>query len=254
MEGGRDHLSVLAYAQRVQKERRAINESAILRGQKPPHPPEEGVPLKPYLLRDPLASTRAPPATVYDWVYAGSPRGALVTNGFMNKAFATDGFASPRLAPLPSQTLTSPGRPHMQHHFGYGWGDGPSTSFRPGGKVLADSTDRAWELHGDHTQHAAGLAPTKRAAETAATWNDSVAPNALRKPSEHPDIKPHQAHFLSWPGQCLYVPRTKHFFKPQVSSYKEVRGEKPLTAQMLISAGSRPPFPYFATTAKEALR
>lgn len=240
MDGGRDHLSVLAYAQRVQKEQRSINISASMRGVKPPFVVEEGVPARPAQRFAPASSI-----TVYDTVYSSSPRGSLI------KAVPPLSPTSPT-SPRPVPT----GRPHMQHHYGYGWGDGIKTpgirSFDATASPRLDGTDRAWELYSDANQHATGLAPTIRAVDTdtKASFYASNPMTASRKPYPHPEVKPHTAHFLSWPGQCLYVPRTKHFFKADVSSHREKRGEKPINAQVLISSGSRPPFPYFASTAK----
>ena len=73
--------------------------------------------------------------------------------------------------------------------------------------------------------------------------SDMLPPRASRKPTAHPNIKPHEAHVLSWPGSAMHVPRGKHFFKPDVDSRNEIRGELPPMAQLLVSAGARPGFP-----------
>ena len=193
---------------------------------------------------------------VYTQVYpAGSPRSTLVKQ-----------FGSPRqpLSARGAAMVTAPYRPHMQHHFGYGWGDGPSEQQPYGSNPIRGTevfSQRAsvaspWQRHGDAYQQVEGLGasphpflkPSQRlhGCTLDAGLEDKLPPRASRKPHAHPKIKPHAAHFLSWPGTGLYVPGHKHHARPQVDSRNEARGELPPTAQMLISAGSRPAFPSFS--------
>ena len=81
------------------------------------------------------------------------------------------------------------------------------------------------------------------------TLDSTLPPRASRAPTMHMSPRRHEAHFLSWPGYGHYVPRTKHYFKAEVDSRSEARGELPPTARMLESAGSRPYMPIFCTTA-----
>jgi len=146
-------------------------------------------------------------------------------------------------------------RPHMMHHFGYGW---DSASPRYLSQDLPESIN--WQRRGDHYQAGEGLGPavhpylkpSQRLHGNVldAGLTDRLPPRASRKPKQHPEIKPHSAHVLSWPGTGLNVPRHKHFYRPQVDSRNEVRGELPPTAQMLICPGSRPVFPTFSITSR----
>ena len=169
---------------------------------------------------------------VYSTAYGNSPRAT----------FAAASCASPRVIAAQPPALAVP---HMQHHFGFGWADSPTKG------TCASTT--SWQLHGDRSQQAEGLGasphpflkPSQRlhGCVLDAGLSDALPPRASRKPTSHAHIKPHDAHVLSWPGTGLHVPRGKHFFKPDVDSRNEIRGELPPTAQLLISAGSRPGFP-----------
>ena len=72
---------------------------------------------------------------------------------------------------------------------------------------------------------------------------DLLPPRALRKPAAaYPDILPHDTHFLTWPAKSVFV-HQKHHWIASNDSRHEVRGELPLTAQMMIAPGTRPVFP-----------
>ena len=170
--------------------------------------------------------------SVYTNVYAGTPR----------SAFAATPFRSPRGISAATPALSVP---HMQHHSGYGWGEHSSKGMLP--------RNTSWQRHGERSHEAQGLGvsphpymkPSQRDHGNVldAGLPDTLPPRASRKPTAHPHIKPHDAHVLSWPGTGLHVPSNQHYFKPQVDSRHEIRGELPPTAQLLISAGSRPGFP-----------
>ena len=175
-------------------------------------------------------------------------------------------YSSPRVSP---RVIAPAARPHMQHHHGYGWGDSPNHA-APFGSIPLRGTEvfreqrTSLDLHGDYNQHDQGLQmsphpflkPSQRlhgnVLDAGGSVEDRLPPRASRKPKlEHHNVKPHQAHFLSWPGHSLYVPKKKHYFRASVDSRHEARGELPPTAQMLISAGSRPGFPTFSITASK---
>ena len=188
-----------------------------------------------------MYSTGSSQPSVYDQIYANTPRGTLLPY-----------TASPRTTPVAAHSPRSLARPHMEHHFGMGW-DLPSKAYS------AHTT--SWQRHGDRSQQSEGLGasphpflrPSQRlhGCSLDAGLPDRLPPRASREPSNHPSIKPHEAHYLSWPGTGLHVPRNKHFFKPHVDSRNEARGELPPTAQVLISAGSRPGFPTCAHASPE---
>jgi len=158
---------------------------------------------------------------------------------------------SPRMSPR-QRPWTAPqvGRPHMQHHFGYGWGDGPNR----GVEAFADG-QRPWNLRKQEDLSPSPhpyMTPSQRLHGNVldAGLQDSRPTRASRKPAAaYPGVRPHQAHFLSWANHSVFVHPKKHRFKPEVVSRHEVRGELPPTAQQLISAGSRPVFPTMGITA-----
>ena len=245
LEGGRDSHSVETWRQRVHKETRAVGVSAMFRGEGIP-PREHGIPEKNNV------SLGASKVTVYASVMSSTPRG---------------GFFGPSPPPSPmSRSSPRSARPHMQHHFGYGWGESPSKELPFGSNPLRGSeTFRAKQeslsRQGDRVQQSEGLQmsphpflkPSQRLHGNVmdAGLQDTLPPRASRKPPlEHRRVKKHDVHFLSWPGHSLYVPKSKHYYKPQVDSHSERRGELPPTAQMLITAGSRPGFPVFGYQAK----
>ena len=170
---------------------------------------------------------------VYSSVYASSPRATFA---------ASSAGASPRAVAYKQPALAVP---HMQHHFGYGWADSPTKG------RCASAT--SWQLHGDRSQQSQGLGasphpflkPSQRlhGCVLDAGLPDMLPPRASRKPTAHPNIKPHEAHVMSWPGTAMHVPPGKHHFRPDVASRNEIRGELPPMAQLLISPGSRPGFP-----------
>ena len=74
-----------------------------------------------------------------------------------------------------------------------------------------------------------------------------LTPRPSRKSNLHPGMKSGQ--FISWPGYGRFVSNRTEHYKAIIDSRAEARGELPPTARLLVSAGSRPPFPSFATTA-----
>jgi len=157
------------------------------------------------------------------------------------------GAATPSRRPQSARARTAPAqicRPHMQHHFGIGWGDAPNRAL--------DDGQLPWNLRRQHeelshTPHPF-LTPSQRQHGNVLDAGLEQRPRLSRKPADDYAVKPHEAHFLSWPGTNIYVHRKRHHFKPSVDSRHEVRGELPLTAQLLSSAGSRPAFRTMAIT------
>ena len=113
LEGGRDSLSIDTWRQRIHKERRAPGVSAIWEGREQTPSREEGVPPMPKSTQIRGASN----VTIYSSIMAGSPRG-----GFnLSARVSTAQMISPREAAIAKAPRAA--RPHMQHHFGYGWGE-----------------------------------------------------------------------------------------------------------------------------------
>lgn len=236
-----DSIAVEAWRQRVHKERRAIVHASHCFGGSV-DPPDRGP-------RPPRPSTAAPTArsppksceaatTVYDRVYAATPRGTIVN--------ISQPIPSTRPQTANSQKLYAP---HQRHHYGYGWFDapkrpatarGPQQGPVPGSASKTTQPTAEWPRLSHAWQHSEGLMPSPPATPTA-TRRAPCKPRPI-----HPAVQPHQPHFITWPGKALYVPPTKHFYKPEVASRKEMRGELPPTLQMLVSAGSRPGFPICA--------
>lgn len=274
LEGGRDSLSIDTWRQRIHKERRAPTVSAMFRGSPSPSPAEDGVPPIPKS----VAALGASQVTVYSQVMATAPRNGFGLSGTplsARKAGGGAGFSSSGSARASAGLTVSPrgvavssprpARPHMQHHFGYGWGDAPSDQ-QPFGSIPLRATEAfredatSLDRHGEHNQKQEGLQmsphpflrPSQRLHGNVldAGIADTLPLRASRRPKkEHPTVKPHQAHFLSYPGHSFFVPPTRHYFKPDVRSRSEARGELPPTAQMLVKPGTRPDFPTFGSRA-----
>lgn len=271
LEGGRDSLSIDTWRQRILKERRAPGVSAMWEsGRIPSLQQDEGVPPVPPS-RPAFGGSQV---TIYSAIMATTPREGFGLSGSplsprkpSPRTLSTSGVSAEVSSRAAAVAKAPPAaRPHMQHHFGYGWGDGPS-EVQPFGSIPLRATESFREKAqltsldrlGEHNQKEEGLQmsphpflrPSQRlhGNDLDAGIADRLPPRASRKPKkEHPNVKPHAAHFLSYPGHCFFVPPTKHAFRPDVTSRKEARGELPLTAQMLVSPGTRPDFPTFGPT------
>lgn len=209
------------WRQRVQKEQRVLGLA------------EPPVPRSFYTMKS-SAPPSSPRPSVYDNVYASSPRGSLL------------GASSPRLPPAPNPSAPRTTMPHLRHHFGYGWGNGGATSPRATGP--GSSWGKQGAKHISATPHpfcAMKLPGEQRLEDSLPERVSRLVPLARDSPRAV-----HEAHVLSWPGHARYVDRKTTYYRPHVDSQCEARGELPPTARMLVSAGSRPFMPVFASTAQ----
>ena len=150
-----------------------------------------------------------------------------------------------------------PALPHMQHHFGYGWFDDSARSWTRASSARG-TPSTVWEGNGRkhapelHASPHPYLLPSQRLHGNVLDSGqpDTLPPRASRKPNPSASVQLHSAQFMSWPGTALFVPSTKHHWKPDIDSRHERRGELPPTAQLLVSPGSRQsPFPVFGPSA-----
>lgn len=229
-DGGRDSLSVEVWRQRVERERRYLGVS--------PTSPSTELPTNWRPLK--LGASKV---TIYDTVYAATPRGTLLSGSQTSSPRQLPGLAAdPTDVPYDQ---TSYFRRHMQNHLGGGTLplNGGTQGFSSP-RILGRSFGQLAATIGN--QESYNKASQQSGARSKDVSLSDTPRSASRKPSIHPSIKPHESQFLSWPGCGLYVPRGKHHYKPQVDSRNEARGELPPTTQLLISAGSRPGFPTFS--------
>ena len=137
-----------------------------------------------------LSASKTP--SVYEQVYGATPRGTLLPASAAMAA-TTMRATSPR-APMSSSQRAVP---HLQHHFGYGWGDGPSS--------LDAST--SWNLRSARDLSATSHPFLSMRLPGEPALHDTLPPRASRKPvasdatsSSRHGRPPHESHVLSWPG------------------------------------------------------
>ena len=192
----------------------------------------------------PRASSGASNISVYTGVYSGSPRGFTpLWSAHPSPRAARVSTADPTHQNLPTV------RPQAVHTTHYGWTD-PSTASVPRSTTFQRSGDRYHAAQSLHYAPHPFLKPSQRdhGNEKDTGLPDALPPRASRKPRVYTDVKAHDAHVLSWPGSALFV--AQHFYRPPVDSRHVLRGDLPPSAQMLVSPGSRPPFPTHSLTAK----
>lgn len=146
---------------------------------------------------------------VYDAVYATSPRGTL-------------------LSPLSPTAKRAP----------------PSAAISPRTETKWTWKTTQLGLSPVDTRRAFGSPRDIQPAAVREVTSDDVPPKPPSKPFSHTHVKPHGAHFVSWPGNCAYVkPSGYSYFKPQTTSPFEGRGDLPIMPKMFWSPGGRPPLP-----------
>ena len=151
---------------------------------------------------------------------------------------------SPRIVAAAPQ----PSRHHMRHHKGMIGMESTNSEVHEGDSPFKYNIVRHEELVPSPHPY---LSPSQRYHGNVldAGIEDRLPPRASRAPALTTSVKSHSSHFLSWPGTALFVPASKHHYRPTNDCTATVRGDLPIMQSLLNGAGSRPDFPIFGAAA-----
>ena len=146
----------------------------------------------------------------------------------------------------------------MRHRHHYGWGKptlGPQPNMRLPSDLHAQLREVPWKINkrttdvpGTFSMLVTGTPHPFLAVKRVDTPDENAEwKTASRKSSN--EVTRLAGQFVTWPGHSRYTYKKKAHFKPHIVNAAEGRGEFPITARLLTSPGSRPPFPTFASTA-----